>query len=254
MTGTNALNSIVSVTESALPAGITASLPNFQFIVQPSIVTPTQTVTFDITGSVATGSYPVTFTASAVNGPTHPVTIALVVPGFSSAPNFSLSVTPGSINIPYGTGQGSEFNSSGGLTVGSAGSVPLTISVVPQNGFADCVTVAFGVSQGGPYMPGADMIGNTLGALAIQPGTPQTMYVGGYGSTGVPPVVQYTPPGTYTATFTAYDSGPAGTLPQCGTVPVGIGVSGIAQPLSHAATVSITILPSAPATGDFTLA
>jgi hypothetical protein len=235
--GTDSLNSVVSVTESELPAGITASAPNFQFMVQPSVNTPTQTVMFTVAGSVSAGSYPVTFTASA-NGSIHTTVFNLIVPGISSAPDFSFTVSPSAASIPFGTGPGIPFgvSSTYGNTTINPGAVPLSIAVTGQNGFSDCVTVVGSDSAGGPDILRSQGI---PGALALMPGIPQTVYVRG---TFTMALTGYTEsqPGTYTATFTAYDNGPG--ILGCGTNPISNPAINPST-LSHVATVSITIAP-----------
>jgi hypothetical protein len=119
----------------------------------------------------------------------------------------------------------------------------LTISVTSQNGFSDCVTVVGNDSTGGPDILSSRGMPY---AIPVLPGTPQTTYVGGTYATGMTDLDQ-SQPGTYTATFTAYDNT---TSLGCGTgYPASIFPPGT---LTHAATVSITVGP-ATTQPDFTL-
>jgi hypothetical protein len=103
----------VSLTASGLPSGVT---PSFN----PNSTTGTSTLTLTAGKTAATGTTTVTITGTS-GSLTNSTTINLTVNG---APDFSLSATPGSIN----------------LTQGSSGASNITVT--PQNGFTGNVSLS----------------------------------------------------------------------------------------------------------------
>jgi hypothetical protein len=130
VTPSGGFTSSVSLSASALPAGVTAS-----FGTNPT--TGSSGVTFTASGTATTGTSSVTITG--VSGSlTHTTSISLTVSA-TATPNFSLSASPSSLTVKQGTAGSSTITEtpSGGFT----GSVTLSASGLPSG-----VTAAFGTN------------------------------------------------------------------------------------------------------------
>lgn len=115
-----------------LPAGIT---PNTPITNSPAFAT---TVTIATTGSTPTGTYPLTITASG-GSVTHPVAITLIVNPAGPTPDFSVSVSPGTLTITQG---GSSTTTTRVTSIGSfSSSVTLSAPGAPAG-----ITVSFGTN------------------------------------------------------------------------------------------------------------
>jgi len=122
--GSGGFNSAVSLSASGLPAGVTASFS------PASIAAPgsgNSTLTFTASSTATAGTSNVTITATG-GGVTHTTTVALTV-NAATAPNFAVSVSPGSLSVA----QGSSGNTTVSTTVsgGFNAAVALSASGLP---------------------------------------------------------------------------------------------------------------------------
>ena len=115
----NGFNSIVSLSASGLPSGVTAAF-------NPSSTTSTSMLTLTATSTAALGTFTATITGAS-GSLSHITTVSLtVVP----PPNFAISASPNSLSLA----RGAKVTSSVGVTPqnGFAGSVSLSASGLPR--------------------------------------------------------------------------------------------------------------------------
>jgi len=124
-----------------LPAGVT---PNTPITNSPSFAA---TVTIATAGSTPTGTYPLIITASG-GAVTHSVTITLIVNPAGPTPDFSVSVSPGTLTIAQG---GSSTTTTRVTSIGSFSS-PVTLSAP---GAPAGITVSFGTNPVTPPAGGS---------------------------------------------------------------------------------------------------
>ncbi|HEY6268984.1 MAG TPA: protease pro-enzyme activation domain-containing protein [Candidatus Acidoferrum sp.] len=113
-------SSSVSLSATGLPSGVTASF-------NPSSTLSTSTLTLSASNTAMSGTATITITGTS-GSLTNSTTLTLTV---NAAPDFALSVAPGSVS----------------LTQGSSGSS--TITVTPQNGFTGSVNLSTSALPGG---------------------------------------------------------------------------------------------------------
>jgi uncharacterized membrane protein len=144
VSASNGFNSMVAVSISGLPAGVTAAPAT------PALAPGTpQSVTLTAAANATVGKATITVTGTS-GSLTHTATLALEVNATAAQPDFSLSVTPPSLT----------------LTAGAAGQ-PVALSVTAQNGFNTTVNVAIsGLPAGVTANPTT---------LSLTPGTPQNI-------------------------------------------------------------------------------
>ena len=125
ITPANGFNSSVSLSNSSLPSGVTASF-------SPNPATSSSTLTLTASSTAASGTVTVTITGTS-GSLTHSTSISLTVNGTAPPPqaNFTLSASPSSLSV----------------TQGSSGQS--TISITPSNGFNGSVSLSASGLPGG---------------------------------------------------------------------------------------------------------
>jgi hypothetical protein len=143
VTPSNGFSSTVSLSQTGLPTGATASF-------SPNPATTASTLTVSTDPLLTPGSYPFTI-AGTGGGVSHSVSTTLVVAA-PATPDFTLGVSPGTSTVSQGS------------------PATYTVSVTPSNGFSG--TVAFGTS-GLPQAATPSFSGSTLsvGTSSVAPGT-----------------------------------------------------------------------------------
>ncbi len=157
--GSGGFNSAVTLSASGLPAGVTASFS------PASIAAPgsgNSSLTFTASSTATAGTSNVTISATG-GGVTHTTTVALTV-NAATAPNFAVSVSPGSVSVPQGSSRAATvsttvsggFNSAvalsaSGLPAGVTATFSPTSIAAPGSGsstvtFAASSTAAIGTS------------------------------------------------------------------------------------------------------------
>jgi glucose/arabinose dehydrogenase/regulation of enolase protein 1 (concanavalin A-like superfamily) len=131
----------IALTASGLPAGVTTG-----FV--PASVTAggSSTLTFNVAGSAAPGTYPITVTGTAISA-THTTPVSLTVSAAPPPNDFSIAATPPTVSVSAGSS--SSANVSTSVVSGVAESVALSASGAPSGvttGFAPASVTAGGSS------------------------------------------------------------------------------------------------------------
>lgn len=129
--GSNGFNSAVSLSVSGLPSGVTASFSPTS-IAAPG--TGNSTLTFTASSTATTGTFNATVSATG-GGTTHTTPISVTI-NAAASPNFTLSVSPGSLSVT----QGSSGSSTVSTTVSGGFNSAISLSAT---GLPTGVTAAF---------------------------------------------------------------------------------------------------------------
>src|SRR5207302_5305442 len=113
VTPPNGFATSVSLSASGLTSGVSAAF-------SPNPTTASSTLTLTATSNATTGTFPITITGVG-GGLTHNATVSLTV---NAGPNFTISASPGSLNVTQGTTGTSN------------------VTVTPQNGFSGTVSLS----------------------------------------------------------------------------------------------------------------
>jgi hypothetical protein len=253
-----------------LPAGAT---PNTPITNSPAFAT---TVTIATTGSTPTGTYPLTITASG-GSVSHPVAITLIVNPAGPTPDFSISVSPGTLPITQG---GSSATTTRVTSIGSFSS-PVTLSAP---GAPAGISVSFGTN---PVTPPASGTVDSSTSVSVSSSTATGSYsVTIRGTSGAtthdttltvqvasavtpdfsiaasPSPLALNQGGSATSTITvtslnAFNSAVALSYSWLGSAPSGVSITlpgPITPPSGSTATSTLTVTASSSAsTGSFTL-
>jgi hypothetical protein len=148
-TGENGFAGSVQVAITGLPSGLSASTPTFTL--NPGSAPAANNVTLTANTGTAPGSYTAVFTGSS-GAITHTASLAITVtaPPPSQQPDYSLAISPQSLN----------------LTIGGAGQ-PVQLTTTALNGFSGTASVALsGLPAGVTASPAT---------VSLTPGTPQSI-------------------------------------------------------------------------------
>ena len=167
----------IALSASGLPAGVTTG-----FV--PASVTAggSSTLTFNVSGSVAPGTYPITVTGTALSA-THSTPVSLTVSAAPPPNDFSISASPTTVSVSAGSSSSATVSTS--LVSGSAESIALSASGLPAGvtaGFVPASVTAGGSSSltfnvGPAVAPGSYPIAITGTATSATHGTSVTLTV-----------------------------------------------------------------------------
>ncbi|HEX4773586.1 MAG TPA: protease pro-enzyme activation domain-containing protein [Bryobacteraceae bacterium] len=152
-------NSIVSLTASGSPSGVTASFSKSSFAAPGD---GTATVTFAVAASAKSGTYSVVLTGTG-GGLTASAPVTLIIPAAATTPNFTFSLNTNALTIQAGGAAGTVVVSTGNFTGAFNSTITITFSgLVPGMNYGatgataanNLVNTSIGITAAASTTPG----------------------------------------------------------------------------------------------------